>query len=721
MVLVVVLAAAAVAIGISRPAVHRLTVDCVIDSPGAEDLEIELKLKNGSADDLEQIYFVLSVLGRTGAVLGTSLSSPRDITGPWIGFYDWNGKCVYTGEEPRGSGNPVLTYTVKARRTMRCRFFLNRRFVEAHGEPKGLRIEARNLSDDDLLAAGSADIPSLALRSLFSRSLWMPSAGSFRNPLLYASAVPLLLAGLCLVPSFRRRARKSFRERPPAGPLGAKLELALATLLVLASTAYFLHANRRFPPTRDPDSFEYLATAERFGVDLTACVDGIDDRGYDRRAFLHQVPDRSWGYPLLIAAVARFSGNPSKDRGPLLRNLRFLQVGMLLASCLAVAWITVRCWLPSRFPLVRAALAFLLLLLQSYNFRCANAILSEVASRFLFVGWLSFACLFLFGKSPRTRRLAIAAAFLCALGAMLVRPEHLLTEVAGLPILILAGSRPGERLGNIRSWAALMLFGLAVVAGVSYATFRTPRFCTSTGFHLLNVIQRIPDGNPVTVDIPSGLVLTEPEKEFFARVILPAGCSRGGLSNPWVAVPAFLGPKNPLETSAQMDRFSLQVLVRNWKLWLRSTVIRFSRLASSATTPYNEAPLQIQRLSDPLGFRRPLWSWPFCILLWVVGRRILERRIELAGGHAGCICGLVAAVLYSYMFVACATEIGEGRTRFFASGLIPMLGLLVTLDALEILGTLAAGSCRRTRGFTPVAGQGRPGTKLGVTPSTRSG
>lgn len=656
---------------------------------------IEVGLRNNGVLAATNLCVVLQGLSRRGDVLADSLQD-AGVAGPWTGNLSNPPGSISYAEARLIGGASARAYALGPRADARCVFHVSPASTFASTAVAAYRVEIRRLGEPGLLAARQASSGLMRV----PRHL-RPLVRGFTAFAL----VPWLLLLLTL-PLFRRR-------EPGGGEAGGRrrlwrlwraADIALtATVVVAATWVFYTRMLANKPVERENDSFDYMSIAERFGPPLDHALIGAEDRGYDRREFLHHALDRSWGYPLLVGTVARVSGDPARDSAPLLRNLRAVNVAFLLASCVCMAWLVYRHWTPGLLPLARSGLVYAAMLLQGYNVYAVNRVLTEVPSRFFFMACLLAALSFWSARTPRRACAWIVTGTLAAFAAMLLRSEHALVEPVMMPgLIVLTCRRPGF-VRRALTWVATVAVAATVIVVVSYATYGTWRFVTGGGYPLLKVIYRLPaDGSVHIGDVPPRVRFTDAERTFYEEYMIPAGRHPGGRSNAYITLPGFLPSMTPMEYSAFMSRYTRAIVWRNRDLWLKSSLKRFLSLNTEESFVL-EGPVT-GRLGPALnacGPRGVWWNWPAGVGLWLLGRWAWGRRAGCGMRLSPLLIALVVWAYYWYVVVTVAAGGYELRYLYFSRSPVLILGALIVLDGVESAIRQAWNMARGIREWRP--------------------
>ncbi len=669
----------------------------VSETRTGDDLTVRLEARNTSPTELAPIFFILYAYAEGRSPLADSLNS-KHINGPWVGNAGNPPEAIrYLGQASH-HGCPALTFALAPKATVRMDFVLNRPLLDTLGNTPHFRALAQSLN-----APATASEPLYIpfeneLRSILAAAT--SAVHRLQRPLAAFALLPWAACLIALLP-FLRPSPQSPRLRL-ARPLRI-LDLLLGIALVVASTTLFLSRIRDIPTGRESDTFDYLSIAEKFGPPLGACIEGMDNRGYDRRAYLHQTLDRTWGYPLLLATVARVSGNPDERCYTLLRNMRHLNIAMLIALCSGAALLIYKCWTPSAIAFTRSGFVYAALMLDGYNVHSATRLLTEIPSRFLFVLCLLAAMAFWRAGTFRRQQLWLVAGTLLAFLPLLNRAEHALVETLIMPALLVLRCRTTRFWALFLTWALAAAIGIASIVAVSYRTYGVLRPSTASGLHLMNAVYRLPlDGGVHTRDLPPGVRMSDEERTFFETLIIPAGLLPGGAVDPYMALPGVLDME-PLELSAYVQRMGSGILAKNRDLWWAMMQRRYPDFASRSNWlwpgPITE---EVGKLMNSFGTFPPAWGWPLCMVLWLGGRAcwglITKRRV----GTAPLLAAAIVVCFYWHLAIIASVGAGEERHSFFATGFLPVLGALVVIDGIGLLGThLFAPLATLTRWLRP--------------------
>jgi hypothetical protein len=153
--------------------------------------------------------------------------------------------------------------------------------------------------------------------------------------------------------------------------------------------------------------------------------------------------------------------------------------------------------------------------------------------------------------------------------------------------------------------------------------------------------------------------------------------------------------------SKTMREFSVGVLFQNTELWIASTWHRFKLLAVGPNQARPGTTDALQKKFNLFGFSEKNSMWFAVILVWILGRYLLSKKGRLPTRGSIELAIVITVSMYFYMFLSAAVEVGAIRTRYFSSGFIPLLGMLIVLDAAELImntfARCAAEGYRRAR------------------------
>lgn len=671
--------------------------------PGTGATQVQFGVRGAEAGPAGDLGFVLKVYDRTGRLIGDSLSTPG-ISGPWVrGMSNPPDSLTYVGAVAY-SNTTVLAYSVSPGATPRLWFDVTGK-MSGYSEALVYRVQARDLRS----ARAAESLPSRGVAAaLAALARAVKSTGLARRGLLAAAcAVPAVLWVLAWLSEPALRAPRP-RTLPRVGAPMRWAEGGLALGLVIASTLVFFRHAGTGPAAREPDSFEYFCMAERFGPRLSACIVGMDDRGHDRREFLHQAPDRGWGYPLLLGVLARLADSPDTDRFPLLRRIRAMNTIVLVSTCLLGAALFWRYWTPTALPALRAACVYACLLLDGHNLAFVGVALTEVHSRLLFTAVALSAAAVVSSRALRAQVFWTAAGAGCAYAAMLLRPEHALVEPAVIPaVLLLTALRPGFA-ARASAWLAVTAVAAAFTVSVSYATYGIVRPTTGTGWHLLDTVCRLPrDGVIHMRDVPPDVRFTPEEREFFERYVIPAGRHPGGASSPYMTLAGAFPELSPLEFTARVQSYTVGIVRRNLDLW-RGMIGRLFCAFATRENVVHPAPVfrELGGAMNRFGVTRAFWWWPLYVSAWAFFRWLWGRRYGLPARAAPLLLAIIMLCFLWHAVITVAFACVEVRHKYFVSVYLPLAGALIVWDSAELLLRGLCGglglAAARVRGRPPL-------------------
>jgi hypothetical protein len=137
--------------------------------------------------------------------------------------------------------------------------------------------------------------------------------------------------------------------------------------------------------------------------------------------------------------------------------------------------------------------------------------------------------------------------------------------------------------------------------------------------------------------------------------------------------------------SKTMREFTVGVLFQNTGLWVASTWHRFKLLAVGPNQTRPGTTDALQEKFNLFGFSEKNSMWFGAILAWILGRYLLSKKGRLPTRGSIEFAIVITVSMYFYMFLSAAVEVGAIRTRYFSSGFIPLLGMLIALDAAELI------------------------------------